>query len=684
MPSACCSSLVRPLLQTEPRDRVPSLHRLIRSFWQPAGAFLVLAAIVMAGPPAAFAAAPATATSASGPRVHALATFGEPLYPAGFHHFNYVDPDAPKGGTLYLGNPDRRTSFDKFNPFTLKGNAPAGMSLFMFETLAVLSGDEPSTMYGLLADWMSAAPDNSSITFHLNPAARFSNGDPVLAEDVRHTFELMRSKKAAPSYQAVFAEVKSATVLDERTIRFDLAQPNRDLLFTIGIGIPVISRKWGLGPDGKQKPLDEIVTDYPIVSGPYTIARAESGRRFELVRNPQYWGRDLNVRRGFFNFDRVVYRYYQDGAIRMEAFKAGEFDILVEYSARRWVRQHAGPKFRDGRIIKGDFTNGTGAGLQAYYLNQRRPILQDARVREALNWSYDFEWVSRQAYNQYQRAYSVFSNSEFAATGMPTPGELKLLEPLRDKLDPKVFGPAWVNPRTDTQPDGLRANLRHARDLLAAAGWKIAPDGVLRNARGQPFELEFLSSDPGTERTLAPWQRNLDKLGIKLRLRAVDFAIYRKRLEQFDFDMTTIRNTDFTLPSGIDLQESFASKNADTPGSSNLLGVKNPALDKLIEAAMGARTLEQLRDATRAFDRVFMHQHYVVPDLYSGKHRASYWNKFGMPQKLPKYYTIESTLDAMPAWAVTTWWSKDLDKRPPQPRPAEAQTVTPGKEEAKP
>jgi len=592
--------------------------------------------------------------------VHALATYGEPLYPRGFTHFNYVNPDAPKGGTLYLSNPDRRTSFDKFNPFTLKGNAPAGMALFMFESLAVLSGDEPATMYGLLAEEMLATPDNQSITFWLNPKARFHNGDPVTADDVKHTFELLRSKKAAPGYQTMLAEVKSATVLDARTIRFDLMRPNRDLLFSIGLGIPVVSRKWAVGPDGKQKPLDEIITEYPITTGPYTIAKADSGRRFELQRNPDYWGRDLNVRRGFFNFDRVVYRYYLDGAIRIEAFKAGEFDILVEYSARRWARQHAGPKYRDGRIIKGDFANGTGAGLQAYFMNQRRPIFQDVRVREAMNWTYDYEWFNRQAYGQYKRSYSVFSNSDFAAAGAPGPDELALLEPSRAQLDPKVFGPAWVNPRTDTSPDGLRKNLLKARDLLAEAGWTIARDGVLRNAKGQPFEIEFLSADPGTDRTLAPWRRNLDKLGIKLKLRAVDFAIYRKRLEQFDYDMTTIRTSDFTLPSGIELLDAFGSKNADVPGSSNLLGVKNPALDRIIEAVTKATTMQDLTTALRTFDRIFMHQHYVIPDLYSGKHRASYWNKFDQPKNLPKYYTIESTLDPMPAWAVTTWWMKSV------------------------
>jgi len=599
----------------------------------------------------------ASGAASTSPITHGLATFGLPALPPDFAHFDYVNPNAPKGGTLYLGNPDRRTSFDKFNPFTLKGNAPAGMSVFMFESLAILHGNEPSTMYGLVANEIIAAPDNTWVIFRINPKARYSNGDAVAPEDLKHMFELLKSKRAAPQYLTLFADVKSATVLDARSIRFDFAVPNRDLMFNLGLGLPVVSRKWAPGPDGKQKPLDEIVTEYPITTGPYTIARAES-RRFELVRNPEYWGRDLNVRRGFFNFDRIVYRYYMDGAIRLEAFKAGEFDILVEYSARRWVRQHSGAKFRDGRIIKGEFENGTGAGMQAYFMNQRRPIFQDVRVREALNWSFDFEWVDRASYRQYKRVYSMFSNSEFAATGLPGPGELALLEPYRSRLDPKVFGTPWVNPRTDQSPNGLRQNLLKARDLLAAAGWKIAADGVLRNAKGEAFVIEYLSADAGSERTLAPWQRNLAKLGIRLRVRAVDFAIYRKRLEQFDYDMITIRTTDFTLPSGIELLDAFGSKNADVPGSSNLLGVKHPALDAVIAAAQNAKTIDTLRDALRAFDRVFMYQHYVVPDLYSGRHRASYWNKFGMPAKTPRYYTIESTLDSMPAWAITTWWSK--------------------------
>jgi hypothetical protein len=308
--------------------------------------------------------------------MHAYATYGEPKYPRGFTQFDYVNPDAPKGGTLHLSNPDRRTSFDKYNPFTVKGNSPAGVDIFMFETLAVMSGDELSTMYGLLAEEMQVAPDKSSITFRLNPKARFTNGDPVTATDVKQSFDMLTSKYAEPLRRSRLAGTRNAVVLDERTIRFDLKDRSDDAIFNLGTRLSVFSRKWGLAPDGKQKPLDQIITEYPITSGPYTIAVSDSGRRLEFARNPDYWGRDLGVRRGEFNFDRIVYLYYQDRAVTMEAFKAGEFDLVQEYSARQWTRQHTGPKWRDGRIVKALFANGFGTGLQSYLFNLRRPCIE--------------------------------------------------------------------------------------------------------------------------------------------------------------------------------------------------------------------------------------------------------------------------------------------------------------------
>ena len=589
--------------------------------------------------------------------VHAYAAFGQPKYPPGFEHFGYVNPDAPKGGTINLRNPDRRSSFDKFNPFTVKGNAPAGMSIFMFEGLTLLSGDELQTMYGLLAEAISVAPDKSSISFRLNPRARFSNGDPVTAADVKYSFESMSGKYASPGLQASLAGVARLVVIDERTVRFELKDRTTDMLFTVG-GLTVFSRKWALTPEGTPKRFDEIVSEYPITSGPYTIAKADSGRRLEFRRNPDYWAANEGVRRGMFNWDRVVYRYYQDQAVAREAFKAGEFDIFKEYGARSWVRQHKGPKWDDGRIQKDLFETAVGQGLQAYILNLRRPIFQDIRVRQALDYTYDFDTLNR--LKLLKRAESQFNNSEFAAQGLPSPGELKLLEPFRKELPPEVFGPAYRAPTTGRDPKRLRQNLLKARELLAEAGWKLAADGKLRNAKGEAFEFEYLN--PGEGGRLSDWQSNLEKLGITLKERNVDFALYRRRLEEYDFDVITIAGGDFTLPDATGLQTVFGSKAADEKGNNNFRGVKSPAADHLLKVMAEARTLDELRDAARALDRVIMWNHWQVPDLYASDEKASYWNRFGMPARRPLFFTID-TASGFAAWPLETWWILDPAKR---------------------
>lgn len=581
--------------------------------------------------------------------VHGYAAFGEPpKYPRDFTHFEYVNPQAPKGGTLYLRNPDRRSSFDKFNPFTLRGNAPAGISFFMLESLATGSADELRSMYGLLASEMLIAPDKSSISFRLHPKARFSNGDAVLAADVKHSFDSITGPHASPTYQTAYAGVERATVLDERTIRFDLKERSEDTLFAVG-GLPVFSRKWGEG-----KRFDEIVTEYPIMSGPYTIDQAHAGRRIEFKRDPAYWARELPVVRGFYNFDRVVYRYYKDEAVATEAFKAGEFDIFKVYGARTWVRQMKGTKWDDGRILKDLFPVATGQGLQADELNLRRPIFQDIRVRKAIGLTWDFD--SHNRYGLFHAADSLFNNSEFAAQGLPSPGELALLEPFRGQVPKEVFGPPFVAPRTGRDPERVRANLIEARDLLAQAGWRLGADNRLRNAAGAPFEFEYLTPNEGARD--AVWQHNLDKLGIGLKVRQVDFALYRRRLEQYDFDVVTIVEGTFTVPSALDYTSLYGSKSADEKGNNNFRGVKSAAVDHILEAMTAAKTLPPLRDACRALDRVVMWSHWQVPELYFAAEPASFWNKFGMPEVRPRYYTIDNPNSAQLAWPILTWWIK--------------------------
>lgn len=393
---------------------------------------------------------------------HGYAEYGDLKYPAGFSNFAYLNPKAPIGGMLLLGNPDRRTSFDKFNPFTIKGTSAPGLNQLVFESLLISSWDETASGYGLLADDVNVAPDELSVTFHLNPKARFSNGDPVRASDVKYSYDMLMGKGASPAYRSMTADVSKVTVVDAATIRYEFKRKNKELPLIVG-GLPVFSPKWGKGsgkaedPDGgKDVPFDKLTFQDPIASGPYVIERFDPSRGITFRRNPNYWGRDLNVRRGSFNFERIQYKLYKDETARLEAFKAGEYDAMVEYRAKNWAKSYVGVKFRNGELIKSEFPHRNGAGMQGFVMNLRRPLFQDLRVRQALGLALDFEWLNRQLfYGAYRRLDSYFANSELAAsdsiTGMPGKGELALLEPLRSKLEPEVFGVLSPPPSTDPQ-----------------------------------------------------------------------------------------------------------------------------------------------------------------------------------------------------------------------------------------
>ena len=602
------------------------------------------------------AASGAAAPAATGRWSHAFAAFGEPKYPEGFAHFEYVNPDAPRGSTLRLRNPDRRTSFDKFNPFTTRGNAPAGVAIWMLEGLAHLSADEPSTMYALLAESMFVAPDFSSVAFRIRPQARFSNGDPVTPADVKHSFDTLSSKEAAPPYQTILAGIERAEIVDARTVRFQLRQRTRDQLFVAGT-LPIFSRKWGEG-----KKFSEIVSEHPITTGPYVIGKVDMPRRIEFVRNPNYWADaipGLGVRRGHFNFDRIIYRNYSENAVAREAFKAGEFDLFKEYGARSWLRLHQGAKWDDGRIVKRAFVTGFGQLMQAYIINMRRPLFQDIRVREALVYSYDFENTFKTGL--YHRADSLFNNSDFAAQGTPGPGELALLEPFRKSLPARVFGPAFRAPRTKDAPNGLRRNLLKARALLEEAGWKLDEEGLLRNARGELFEFEYLL--PREVQDLG-WQTLLRKLGITMKQRVVDFALYRSRLQKYDYDMITIAGGDFTLPDSGTLDAILGSKSAAEEGNSNFRGVADPAVDALITAIGRADTMEQLRDAARALDRVVTWSFFQVPELYNNVEPVSFWNRFGIPAVQAQFFSADTYFTGIAEfgpWPLWCWWDKSIE-----------------------
>ncbi|WP_431819826.1 extracellular solute-binding protein [Burkholderia sp. F1] len=579
---------------------------------------------------------------------YAIAQYGEPKYPPGFAHFDYVNPDAPKGGTLVLANPNRMTSFDKFNPFTMRGNPAPGIEM-LFESLATASLDEPASAYGLLADDIAVAPDRLSVTFHLNPRARFSNGDPVTAADVQYSFDTLKSKQAAPQFAAYFVDIARAVIVDPATVRFEFRQRNRELPL-IAAAVPVFSRKWGLRADGTRIPFDQLAFEQPIGSGPYLIERYDNGRNITYRRNPAYWGADLPVRVGTHNFERIVYKLYGDGVTRLQGFKAGEYDVLVENVARNWVRHDVGKRFDSGELIKREFRQHNGAGMQGFMMNLRRPQFRDVRVRQALDLALDFEWLNRQLfYGGYTRLDSYFADTDLQATGMPGPGELALLDPLRAQLDPAVFGPMVVQPNTNP-PNSLRANLLKARALLAQAGWTYR-DGALRNAQGEPFTFEILD-DAGSpfEPVVIAYQRNLAKLGITVKFRVADYALLQKRMDAFDYDMTTIRYLGVQVP-GAEQFSRYGSKFADQPGSDNVIGLKSPAVDALLRALDAAQTREQLVDATRALDRVLMHGYYAIPQWYSTTHRVAYKRTLGHPQTLPLYYSAEG-------WVVSTWWVK--------------------------
>jgi len=586
---------------------------------------------------------------------HAYALWGEPLYPAGFTHFAYVNPDAPKGGDLRLVSNVRTSTFDKYNPFTMRGAAPAYLSELMFDSLLTGSLDETATGYGLLAEDVGVASDGLSATFRLRPEARFHNGDPVLAQDVAWTYETLVGPFTSPAYKTLLIDVAGVDVVNDRTVRFRFKNPNRELPLTVG-GLPIFSRAWGMKGD-KHKPFDQVVTDIPIGSGPYKIGPVRFGKDITYVRDPQYWARDLNVRRGQNNFDRIEVKIYKDATARLEALKAGEFDLMRFFSAGDWARRVNGKKFDTGELVKGEFTHKLPSGFQSYVLNTRRPFLQDERVREALGLAIDYEWMNRQLfYGAYQRVHGLFGNTRCETHGSPSLEELTLMEPWRKSIPPAAFGPMPQPPRTDGS-HSLRDNLRRAKALLNEAGWAVK-DGALRNAQGEALVLEYMDSNEGGVRTVTPWMRNLEKLGIALRFRSVDFALYQQRLQKFDFDITSIAYQGTNNP-GQEFADLFGSKAADTEDSGNFTGVKSPAVDAMIRAMTSAKTQEQLLPACHALERIIVAGHYLIPQWTAGTHRMAYnaW-RLAKPDMVPPYSPGET-------WVINTWWAK----RPAQTTP---------------
>lgn len=579
---------------------------------------------------------------------YGYALWGELKYPVGFAHFAYVNPQAPKGGELRLVSNSRASTFDKYNPFTIKGSAPAYLSDLMFDSLLVGALDETGSGYGLLAQDVSVASDGLSATFRIRPEARFHNGDPVLAADVKHSFDTLMGPHTSPAYKTLLEDVAGIEVLDERTVRYRFKKPNRELPLTVG-GLPVFSRAWGM-EGGKPKRFDQVVMDIPIGSGPYRIGPVRFGKDITYVRDANYWARDLNVRRGMANFDRITVKIYKDNTARLEALKAGEFDLMRFFSAGDWARRVNGKRFDSGELVKGEFRHKLPSGFQSYVINTRRDKFKDVRVREALGLAMDYEWMNRQLfYGAYQRVVGLFGNTDCQATGSPGPDEAALLAPWRGQVPGAVFGPMFQPPRTDGG-SSLRGNLRRARDLLAQAGWTIQ-DGVLRNAQGQALTIDYLDSNEAGARVVTPWARNLEKLGIQLNYRAVDFALYQQRLQRFEFDITSIAYGGTHSP-GQDYADLFGSKAASTEDSGNLAGVASPVVDDLISRMVGAKTKAQMLPACRALERVIAHSHYLIPQWSAPTHRMAFnQRRLARPDAMPPYVTGEG-------WAIFTWWAR--------------------------
>jgi microcin C transport system substrate-binding protein len=579
---------------------------------------------------------------------HGYALWGDLKYPANFSHFDYVNAQAPKGGELRLVSNLRVSTFDKYNPFTIKGSAPAYLSDLMFDSLLSGALDETGSGYGLLAHDVAVAADGLSATFKLRPEARFHNGDPVWAADVKHSFDALMGPFTSPAYKTMLDDVAGLDVLDARTLRYRFKKPNRELPLTVG-GLPVFSRAWGM-EGGKAKPFDQIVTDTPIGSGPYKMGPVRFGKDITYVRDPNYWAKDINVRRGTANFERITVKIYKDGTARLEALKAGEFDLMRFFSAGDWARRVNGKRFDSGELVKREYQHRLPTGFQSYVLNTRREGFKDVRVRQALGLALDYEWMNRQMfYNAYQRVNGLFGNTDCSASGLPTAQELALLEPWRTGLPAAVFGPMTAPPRT-VAPSSLRDNLRQAQALLKASGWEVR-EGKLRNAQGQALEIEYLDSNEGSARVVTPWARNLEKLGITLHFRPVDFALYQQRLQKFEFDITSLAYGGTHSP-GQEYADLFGSKAANQEDSGNMSGTQSAAVDALISAMTSAKTKAELLPACRALERVIAHSHVLIPQWSAPTHRIVLNNwRLDQPESMPPYAQGEG-------WAIDTWWAK--------------------------
>ncbi|GJD51842.1 Oligopeptide-binding protein AppA [Methylobacterium crusticola] len=577
---------------------------------------------------------------------HGLSLLGTPKYPADFTHFDYADPGAPKGGLLRIGT---QGSYDNFNLVVsgVKGDLEGQIPL-IYDTLMTEAGDEPFTSYGLLAEGVQLADDLGSVTYRLRPQARWHDGEPLTADDVVFSFALLKAN--SPQYAFYYQNVSKAEATGPREVRFTFSETgNRELPQIVG-QLPVLPRHWWQGRDAQGRPRNptETTLEIPLGSGPYRLARFEAGRSVAYERVPDYWGRDIPVNKGRYNFDTVRDEYFRDATVLIEAFKADQFDWRSENIARNWATAYDGfPAVREGRIVKEEFPQ-RGLGLmQAFTFNLRRPKFADERVRRAFNLAFDFEEMNRTLfYGLYRRVDSYFFGTELASSGLPEGPEREILESVRDKVPASVFTTPYRNP-VNGSAEALRANLREAVRLLQEAGYEIRGGQMVEKATGQPLTVEFLGYDNSAERVVLPYRAQLERVGIKVSLRLVDPAQYQNLVRSFDFDALALNSWAESLSPGNEQRDFWGSAAADRPGSRNIAGIKDAGIDALIDRVIFATDRPGLVAATRALDRVLLAHDYVVPQWASDVTRTLRWNRFAHPATLPRYGG---------SGFPTTWW----------------------------
>jgi microcin C transport system substrate-binding protein len=573
-------------------------------------------------------------------KTNATAEFGEPLYKGGIEHWPYANPDAPKGGKIVLAD---FGSFDSLNPYILQGDWPSSIGL-IGDGLTIGSDDELSTAYPLVAESWEYAEDKSWILFNLRPEARYDDGVKTTAADVKFAFDTIK-KHGRPFLKSFYEDIESCEVLSDHQVKFGMKTRNNMKPLMIAAGVAPLPRHYWESRDISKPTLEP-----PLSNSGYRIARVEAGRSLTYERVKDYWAADLPVNRGLGNFDEIRYDFYRDDTVQFEAFKSGRVDYRTEGSAQRWVTQYDFPQLKAGKVIARAVPNETPRGMGAYFFNIRRPQFQDVRVRRAIIYLYDFETTQRTLlFGKYKRIKSYFPNSDFGVSGPPTPEEIAILEPYKDKIPPEALTQAYEPPVTDGSGNN-RNNFRKALALFKEAGWELKGGKLIKSGSGEQFRLELMTADPETERQSSPFIQSLQRAGLDATIRMVTPVEWNKRIDDLDFDVWS-GSFNFFPPPGPELRSYFGSQAADIRGSANSIGIKDPVVDALIEQIISAKDLEMLKATNRALDRVLLWNEYCVPRYYNDEVWIAYWNKFAYPERRPRY-TV-----GFPG----SWWMADAD-----------------------